>query len=522
MRHTDEQEAIIRASLKSRSLVVNALAGSGKTSTAIACVKENTKKRVSIAYLCFNKSVAVTMQEKLRREKVTGPKISTIHAMAFGAVGANLVKGGKELRDLKTYDLKAMDLVPKGKGEDRLLRCVLDLFTRWCGSADLSLDTFLGHKVPKDIAESLKAVGKTDADLADPVKKLWKICTKEGSGPLPHGVYLKLFHMEMAKKHEKIYDLVIVDEAQDLFPVTEAIIRILGKKSRIMLLGDRYQQIYTWNGSVNAIQKFEAESDVLSLTQSFRCPASVVAEASRYLRLLGFKGTFRPAPAECRLKHKAPIIISRTNTSLLANICSCGLPPQKIHLVGGVQSYNFDAISDYLNFVGGKRKAIKSPAVAAMNDVSEYDAYVEATGDMEMKHAQVVVRSLGMKKAWDILIAAGKNLFAESPDKADICLSTGHKCKGSEFEGVQIDASFQNPLQAVRTAKKPDDFPGIPCMAEELRLAYVALTRSTKDLYPGTLLLTDKDEAELQGCLASKKAVLADLDEHGNLAPVKG
>lgn len=525
MKNTEEQEAIIAASQKSKSLVVNALAGSGKTSTAISCVKANAKKN-RIVYLCFNKSVAVSMDEKLKRDGIRGPVISTLHSLAFQAVGKHMLSEGKKIGDLKPYDIEPMRLVEvrDKRAIIRTMKLVLDLFSRWCGSNATEIRKFLERPFPLEIASQMKAIGMDAGVLSDAVIKLWEIMTGENAPMLPHNVYMKLFHLELSKKRRKDYDLVIVDEAQDLFPVTEAVVRIMRKNgSRIMVLGDRYQQIYTWNGSVNSIQNFENESDVLSLTQSFRCPAHVVEESERYLRVLGFTGKFRPAPAECHLRHKSPIIISRTNTSLLANICSCGLDYRKIHLVGGVNSYNFDAIRDYLHFMSGERGKIRSPVVAKMNDVADYDAYVEATNDVEMKHAQTVVRSLGKKKSWDILVSASKNEFAETPMEAELCLSTGHKCKGSEFESVQIDASFAAPASYLaQTKKTPGNFPkgALPVPAEELRLAYVSLTRSTKTLYAGTLAIGEKEENLLVNALESGKAVLVDLDEDGNMAPV--
>lgn len=547
MKNTEEQDAIIEASRFERSLVVNALAGSGKTSTAIECVGANHRSCRRMIYLSFNRSVALTMREKLAKKGVRGPEITTLHSLAFRRLGARMLDSGRELGVLKPYALSGVaDAFFRTEGgsqvrdEYALNRCrrlALDRMEAWCGSADLDMDVFLARSHPVSFLAAAKACGIAAESIDAAAKKLWETISETNALPLTHAVYLKLFHLKCAKDPRMLaYDLAIVDEAQDLFPVTEALVRLMRDAgARIILFGDRYQQIYTWTGSVNSIQRFEDSSRVLSLTQSFRCPGGVVREAEKYLRLLGFTGTFRPAPAPCVLDYKTPIIISRTNSSLFANIPGSELPTRKIHLVGGVDSYNFDAIGDYLNFLSGHRERIKNPVVAGMDGQNEYDEYAEAVNDVEMRNARTVVQRLGPGKVWGILEAARRKEFAEKPSEAELCLSTGHKCKGSEFETVLADPSFMDlwkDANALSDSPSPDPErerilgeAGAPETAhivssEELRLAYVTLTRATRELRPGPLFLDDMAAAELLSYIAEKKLVLTDLDQYGDVHPV--
>lgn len=550
MKNTAEQEAIIEASKTAKSLVVNALAGSGKTSTAIQCVKANHKQCPRMIYLSFNRSVAMSMKEKLGKMGVYGPEITTLHSLAFRRLGSKFLDAGRSLGALKPYDIapivdRHFRHTSGNNVSDRFIlnRCrklALDRVEAWCGSAAATIDDFFSCRPSVEFEETVKVYNIDPASIDVAAKDLWDSILEDKDLKLTHGAYLKLFHLEALKDPSILaYNLAIVDEAQDLFPVTEALVHIMHKAgSRIILFGDRYQQIYTWNGSVNSIQRFENSSQILSLTQSFRCPAPVTKAASKYLKLLGFEGTFKPAPAPCILEHKSPIIISRTNSSLFANITGCDLPTKKIHLVGGIESYNFTPISDYLNFLSGDKARIKSPVIANMNTAEEYDEYADAVNDVEMRNARTVVKRLGPPKAWNILKSAEKGEFAATPKEAELCLSTGHKCKGSEFQVVMADPSFENLhaklFQATPETKKTEEDPErerIIRMAkaqndaliypmEELRLDYVTLTRSTDNLRPGPLHLEDNAVDQIIEARKNGKLVLTDADEYGNTIPV--
>lgn len=550
MKNTDEQNAIIESSVTTKSLVVNALAGSGKTSTAIQCVKANSHKNLRIIYLCYNRSVSQTMKAKLDKIGVYDPYVTTFHSLAYKIKALQYTNAGREIGNIQPHSLvehfrKDFFYDKKNGGKlitDKylLIRCCRLLCSRleeWCRSASFDIKSFLKNDKSFEYLFSLRNYGIEEECLDRALAKLWNIIFAHGDIPMPHGVYLKLFQLEVP---DMGFDLAIIDEAQDMSPVNESIVRQFQKQgTRTIFFGDRYQQIYTWNGSVNAIQRFEPTSLVLTLSQSFRCPDFVVKEATKYLRLLGFEGTFKPAPQECKLEHKSPLVISRTNASLLANINACGAAFKYIHLVGGVKSYNFSAIQDYMNFIRGKKEFITSPVVAALDSLKDYNEYVEATNDVEMKNAQIIVQSLGPHKIGNLLHSISKGEFSEDPKNAKICFSTGHKCKGSEFERVQIDPSFSNILNdyikhslsassidegdnnnifrhLIKTTKgaKSNSF---VFSAEELRLAYVSLTRSTGDIFPGNLALSDEDVGNVKNLLYEKDIILADLDENGNL-----
>lgn len=93
------------------------------------------------------------------------------------------------------------------------------------------------------------------------------------------------------------------------------------------------------------------------------------------------------------------------------------------------------------------------------------------------------------KKAWTAsgtpeqqkaMVDAVKDLI-ENPVQPDVTVSTAHKSKGLEWDKVRIGADFRGP------EVNPDTGDEIMPDPEELRLAYVAVTRAAKELDPGSL-----------------------------------
>ena len=79
MELTDEQWAIINAS--EHILKVNAVAGSGKTTTLLEYAKRRPKQR--ILYLTFNRSSSDEMKKKCAGANLENLTVQTFHALAY-------------------------------------------------------------------------------------------------------------------------------------------------------------------------------------------------------------------------------------------------------------------------------------------------------------------------------------------------------------------------------------------------------------------------------------------------------
>lgn len=542
-RLTDEQAQVVEASVTSRCLMVNSLAGTGKSSTAMACVNENIRKSpdIRIGYLCFNNANAKEMKERSR----LGSKfsVSTLHGLAYREYSNMFKQLNKPLISPKPWDIRE---VCEFQGRKRrsttesavnyARKLALDYLSAFCHSTALSIDEFFSLPMSRGIEQGIEELSLDKRHFRQEIKKLWELFSAKDNFPGTHDAYLKLFHLSLTE--QKRFDLLIVDEAQDLFPVTEDIVRkISSNGGRLILFGDRYQQIYAWNNSINSMQHFEKEADILELTQSFRCPENVTREAEQYLRLLGFKKKFRAAPQAAEPGNCA--IVSRTNSGVFINLAEMlnELEPKDIWIPGGHNISDFQMIQDCINWKCKKHEYIRFKALLPLQTDKEWRDYAAETRDTEMEVALKVVNSLTVKKTIKLLELVKTGEFARTPAEAEICLTTAHRSKGLQFGHVEIFEDFK-PLQDVPATPEEkikiagdfmremspearayiDKLPRTPYLydAEELRLAYVALTRSLGGLEPGILRIQGKTLDFLREQMANKMLTLLDKNIRGD------
>ena len=88
MNLTDQQQEIIHST--EDNLVINAVAGSGKTTTLVQYALARPTMR--ILYLAYNKAISNEINTKLQELNITNVKASTIHSLAYGITGAHQYK----------------------------------------------------------------------------------------------------------------------------------------------------------------------------------------------------------------------------------------------------------------------------------------------------------------------------------------------------------------------------------------------------------------------------------------------
>src|SRR6516225_7400833 len=79
MQLTNEQQKIIETNC---NIVINAVAGSGKTSTLIAYAKSRAATE-KILYLGFNKTVKTEAIQKFAKAEVSNVRVETAHSLAY-------------------------------------------------------------------------------------------------------------------------------------------------------------------------------------------------------------------------------------------------------------------------------------------------------------------------------------------------------------------------------------------------------------------------------------------------------
>lgn len=235
---TAEQQAIVNST--EDAVLVNAVAGSGKTSTLM----ELAKKYNNGLYLAFNKSIVNDVVPKLP----VGWECKT-----FNALGLALTK--QMFPDIKVNFKKYNTSDPVAK----LAVCHMTMG----GGTSLNAWQKTAQRFNIERYHIADSEGLLEAYKADTTNV-------SGEEMLQYPIDYNL--------RTEAYDIILVDECQDLnAQQLNFLLRIRTK--RIVFVGDINQAIYGFRGSdTNVFKKIESRYAITKyqLTQSFRCPQNVV------------------------------------------------------------------------------------------------------------------------------------------------------------------------------------------------------------------------------------------------------
>jgi DNA helicase-2/ATP-dependent DNA helicase PcrA len=298
------------------NLVVEALAGSGKTTTIVEAVNR-TYEDESALVVAFNKGIA---DEFRRRGLPSTANACTLHSFGFSQLR-------RQNRDIHLNDGYVREYVSELVGGDkknydtrvemaRLVSAAKN--TLWGGTID-TLD-MLADRMQIEVPETydrLLFMQQTSSIIDE--------CARKGDGQngidFDDMIWLPIVrNIPLAK-----YDWAFVDEAQDLNPPQLAMVLKVGR--RTVAVGDRHQAIYAFRGADSrALTKVRdrLEASTLPLSVTYRCPLAVVREAQLIVSALQARpdapeGKVREAGYESALRDSRPgdVILSRSNAPLI-------------------------------------------------------------------------------------------------------------------------------------------------------------------------------------------------------------
>ena len=292
---TDEQKKILETVKNSTdNLLIAAFAGSGKTTTLQMIAEELSDKKG--LYLAYNKSILEEAKRKFPKNIIC----KTTHGLAFEVYARQYArKLSYKFTSSKIADFLDIESVSKTEYNVNLFAnnvniaaCAKRIVNSFC----YSIDNKIGYNhFPKYYMELLRNKYKKEITLeydprnyANPetfleyyanyctnvAKKLWEaMINSDNEIGITHDAYLKLY--QLSKRKIRNVDFILIDESQDANP---AVLDILDNQDiQRIYVGDQYQQIYRWRGSLNAMK--EIEGSKLFLTQSFRFGGAVAAMA---------------------------------------------------------------------------------------------------------------------------------------------------------------------------------------------------------------------------------------------------
>ncbi|NML55162.1 AAA family ATPase [Streptomyces sp. R302] len=571
---TDEQRVIIEgAARRGLDMRVMALAGTGKSTTLKMLSRRMPGKK--ILYLAFNRSVAnEAIEAQQRGEYASNLTPTTANAYANSMVDRDLLDRLKwpRLNDQQIADrMRWRDNVPAGSdtlSPRRAAHLANRLLEQWAKSDDAD---FAVHHLPDGISnrdavfQAVKPLAERMwANLTDP-----KARTKEFDLPLSFDHTVKMWALSGRVPDA---DVLFWDEAQDVNPVMEGIVRnVRAAGIQVVAVGDSNQAIYGFRGATDALGRLPADATA-TLTQTFRFGDEVADAGNRFLLLLGsrmrLKGWDRKnSRREQIIPGDETMLIARTNAGAVLGAVEGLKAGRKVAVAGGLQDlqkfleaaetlqrgertshqdlarFNGMSWDDIREEVAADRslKQLDSMFKLMEKHSAELDALLDSArmprplieddgehiwvkfsfGDRNfdatkewLKHKDQGFGWDPATKRWGYPPPRGKKRTSDqeraavmqkvqryidtwytAPETAsggqivdqaaphDLLVSTAHKAKGLESERVRIADDWRGPKE---TPEGNIDWDTIP-EDEELRLAYVALTRATDVLDASSL-----------------------------------
>ncbi|SDH55106.1 UvrD-helicase domain-containing protein [Microbacterium sp. 77mftsu3.1] len=467
-RPTEEQQAAIDAFATGGHTSIVAGAGSGKTAT-LRFIAETVPNKRGL-YLAFNKSVAIEAKQRFRGTNVEALTVNQVAYRAFGAASRDRMEMKRLYPHEKKRALGMPTKFPMGTSFvswQKVLRLTQQTLETFCRSfrPEIELDmvqipaTILGPKSDRDaLAESILR-------FAQAWWKDW--LSPNGLIEHTHSTYMKRWALSAPQLE---YDYLLVDEAQDLEPLTRGM--LLSQNTQVVTVGDPNQAIYGWRGASNALDDFDGHRTYL--TQSWRFGDAIAEEANFWLSLLESEMRLRGKPGAkssvWKSERRPEAILTRTNGGAMQEIIASQQRGIAVGVAGERKKTELvDLAKAALDLQrDGKTKHRELDDFTSWADVI---AFVEDDGaDSEIAALVRVVDSYGAPA----VVAAMENTVPL--DQADQTVSTVHVAKGLEWFHCRIADDFREPGYDKQTNQQK------PLEAEEARLAYVAVTRAERHL----------------------------------------
>lgn len=459
---------------------VNAVAGSGKTTTAVAMV-QYFEPMDSGAYMAFNTHIAAELNDRLG---------GVCPALTYNAFGWRALKAalGKKLRldEFKTQNLLRYEILDNLKTKPN---------ADWYYKNKRTICRLISLIKANDVHDPDAIIPAAELAISryelDPPEGEWKTLLHElwkmGVQDLSRFDYddQKYMAQHLMVDVEQ-FDYLVIDEYQDTCAVEANLLQRTCQSGRIIVVGDPDQCIYSFKGTTpdamgNFARRYSARE--LPLSICYRCSKAVVAEAAKIVPRI-------------EAWDKAP-------TGAVDEISTADFRDRVVDGDFVLCRVTVDLVSSCLKFIAHGRPAfvlgkeigeqlISFVDEVAKNDEQDIIEYFHAMQAYVQQRVEVLTRmdressaALLLDKAETITVMIGEarrvgglkkcitNLFKKSGN--GICHMTVHKSKGLETNGnVYLIA----PEKIPHPRSKADWM-----KEEEQRLLYVAITRAKQGFF---------------------------------------
>lgn len=452
--------------------IIEAVAGSGKTTTIVEGVK---RARGTTIFLAFNKSIAEELKSR-------GVNARTFHSLTYGAVtqhkGVRTVEADK-LRRLCDAKLKGEEVqiygafITKlvGLGRQAGIGCLIpDVTQSW-------LDLCIHHDLEPE---------NDNADLGRALELASELLSWSNAAPMVDFDDLLYLAVKDGISLPK-FDFIFVDEAQDTNAIQRALLRkIMKKTSRVVAVGDPAQAIYGFRGadseSMNLIAE-EFDCKRLPLSISYRCATSVVKYAQQWVsHIQAAEGAAEGLVEELGRKwdHKMfqanDLVVSRKTAPLITMAYSFLRARVPVTVMGREIGQGLKGLINKMNAKGVDHLLTKLDAYRDREVekalAKKDDAKVEAIEDRIGAITCLIDSMPETERTILALLNTIDSLFADK--KNAVVLATIHKSKGLEADRVFWLGRNECPAKWARQDWQKQ---------QEINLCYVAATRAKQALY---------------------------------------
>jgi len=462
------------------NIVVNAVAGSGKSTTIVNALKLIPSDK-QVLFLAFNK--AIVEELKVKVGDMPNVEVSTLHSLGARTLrkktGCKINSGkvGRYILDrmedgtIKSENYEHLSPVDKMNWK-RNIRKLVDLARVNLVEDKNSLwDLSMKHDIDivdneLDVVPQIILWDKNNVEEIDFTDMIY----------LPNALNIRMWQ----------YDWVFVDECQDLNAAQRGMfLKTVKPNGRFVAVGDEKQAIYGFAGAdADSFQKLCSLPHTVKLPLSicYRCDESIIRVAQSIVPQI----QWRDGASIGEVTHDAKVedvkdgdmILCRI-TSPLVRLCMKFISEDKkayvkgrdigVNLINMIESTERKKIEDVLGVLHKELGKLIGKLIAThtVENQAEAEEHPRYTTQKDMVDSIEAI-SEGMNKASDV-VAKIKSIFADE-SREGICLSTIHKSKGLENDRVFIICEDKMPLKGCMK---------IPWMAtQEWNLIYVAVTRA--------------------------------------------